>query len=129
MAKENTKKSKKPLLIAGIATLILGVYTAVGYAITGSATFLRDMAWTTGLFAAGTAVGVPVYIGVKALFTNLFTKDKSKVRVSKRSRGQEQEETLVQGIVNIPTNERGDHRRAQPISVGSTKQSSSRRAK
>lgn len=129
MAKKNTKKSKKPFLIAAIATLVLGIYTAVGYVITGSQTFLRDMVWTTGLFAAGTAVGVPAYIGAKALFTNLFTKDKSKVRVNKRSRGQEQEETLVQGIVNIPSNERGDHRRAQPISVGSTKQSSSRRAK
>ena len=99
MAKEKNKKSKKPFLIAGITLLALAVYTGIGYAITGSVTFLRDMTWTTGLTAAGTAVGVPLYVGGKALFTKVFTKNKSRARVH------DLEKERVEGMDNIPQNQ------------------------
>lgn len=100
MAKEKTKKTKKPFLIAGLVLLGIGAAIGISFGVTGSILLVRDLVWTALLLGAGTGIGIPLYKGTKALFTNVFTKNKDKTQQRTITKDKKQERT--QDMEEIP---------------------------
>lgn len=100
MAKEKTKKTKKPFLIAGLVLLGIGAAIGISFGVTGSILLVRDLVWTALLLGVGTGIGIPLYKGTKALFTNVFTKNKDKTQQRTITKDKKQERT--QDMEEIP---------------------------
>lgn len=108
MAKERTKKTKKPFLIAGLVLLGIALAIGVSFGITGSILLIRDLVWTVGLLGLGTGVGIPLYKGVKALFTKIFSKNDNNSQDRALTKDKKQEKTQDMEEIPVVTKEQQD---------------------
>ena len=108
MAKERTKKTKKPFLIAGLVLLGIALAIGVSFGITGSILLVRDLVWTVGLLGLGTGIGIPLYKGVKALFTKIFSKNDNNSQDRALTKDKKQEKTQDMEEIPVVTKEQQD---------------------
>ena len=108
MAKERTKKTKKPFLIAGLVLLGIALAIGVSFGITGSILLIRDLVWTVGLLGLGTGIGIPLYKGVKALFTKIFSKNDNNSQDRALTKDKKQEKTQDMEEIPVVTKEQQD---------------------